>query len=95
MGVVTSHHVRVHRVSGDVELQPRPDLRLLDVGSGGGVPGIPIAIVRPEWRVTLVDPNHKKVTFLTQAAIELRLRNVDAQRHLVVMAPPAAAEGDA
>ena len=60
-------------------LPPRPDLRLLDVGSGGGVPGIPIAIVRPEWRVTLVDPNHKKVTFLTQAAIELRLRNVDAQ----------------
>jgi len=50
--------------------------RLLDVGSGGGVPGIPLAIVQPDWSVVLVDSNQKKVTFLTQAAIELSLRNV-------------------
>lgn len=54
------------------------DARLLDVGSGGGIPGIPIAIVRPDWQVTLVDSNQKKVAFLTQAAIELRLPNVHA-----------------
>ena len=54
------------------------DLRLLDVGSGGGIPGIPIAIARPDWHVTLVDSNQKKVAFLTQAAIELRLPNVRA-----------------
>jgi 16S rRNA (guanine527-N7)-methyltransferase len=59
-------------------LPDKRDLRVLDVGSGGGIPGIPIAIARPDWRVTLVDSNQKKVAFLTQAAIELRLSNVRA-----------------
>jgi 16S rRNA (guanine527-N7)-methyltransferase len=51
-------------------------MRLLDVGAGGGVPGIPLAIARPHWDVVLVDANHKKATFLAQAGIELALRNV-------------------
>ena len=55
-----------------------PALRVLDVGTGAGVPGIPIAIARPEWRVVLLDANQKKVAFLTQAAIELALSNVTA-----------------
>lgn len=49
---------------------------LLDVGSGGGQPGIPLAIARPALRVTLLDSNSKKTAFLQQAAIELGLRNV-------------------
>ena len=58
---------------------PREEaLRVLDVGSGGGIPGLPFAIVRPDWQLTLVDTNHKKAAFLTQAAIELRLHNVAA-----------------
>ena len=53
------------------------NLRVLDVGSGGGVPGLPLAIARPQWTIVLVDSSHKKGAFLQQAAIELRLANVD------------------
>ena len=49
---------------------------LLDVGSGGGLPGIPLAIARPELSVRMVDTVQKKTTFLQQAAIQLGLRNV-------------------
>lgn len=48
---------------------------LLDVGSGGGLPGIPLAIACPEMAVTMVDTVQKKATFLQQAAIELKLTN--------------------
>jgi len=46
-----------------------------DIGSGAGLPGIPIAISRPDWRVFLVESNHKKGAFLRQAVIELGLEN--------------------
>ena len=49
---------------------------LLDVGSGGGLPGIPLAIARPDLAVCMVDTVQKKTTFLQQAVIELGLRNV-------------------
>jgi len=45
--------------------------RVLDVGSGGGMPGMLFAIARPDWQLTLLDANHKKTTFLRQAVIEL------------------------
>jgi 16S rRNA (guanine527-N7)-methyltransferase len=48
---------------------------LADVGSGGGFPGIPIAIAEPARRVTLNDANEKKAAFLRQAVIELGLKN--------------------
>ena len=53
-----------------------PGGNLLDVGSGGGMPGIPLAIVRPELVVTLLDSNSKKTAFLQQTAIELGLKNI-------------------
>ncbi len=49
---------------------------LMDVGSGGGMPGIPTAICRPDLQITLLDANTKKTSFLQQAVIELGLHNV-------------------
>lgn len=50
----------------------------LDVGSGGGMPGIPLAIMYPDKEYTLIDSNGKKTRFLTQVALELKLTNVHA-----------------
>jgi len=50
---------------------------IVDVGTGAGLPGIPLAIARPAMRVTLLDSSHKKCAFLQQAKTELGLANVD------------------
>ncbi|WP_322405299.1 16S rRNA (guanine(527)-N(7))-methyltransferase RsmG [Massilia luteola] len=49
---------------------------VLDVGSGGGLPGIVLAIVRPDMNVSMIDTVHKKTAFLTQVKAELGLVNV-------------------
>jgi 16S rRNA (guanine527-N7)-methyltransferase len=53
-----------------------PPGRIVDVGSGAGLPGIPIAVACPDRQVTLLDSNQKKGAFLTQASTELALGNV-------------------
>lgn len=50
--------------------------RWLDVGCGAGLPGLVLAVLRPDWSFTLLDSNSKKTSFVQQAGIELGLRNI-------------------
>jgi 16S rRNA (guanine527-N7)-methyltransferase len=61
----------------------------LDVGSGGGMPGVPLAILFPERHFTLLDSNGKKTRFLTQVKIELQLANLDVVHSRVEAFRPA------
>lgn len=71
-------------------LEGRTGSRLLDVGSGAGLPGVVLAICEPAWAVTCVDTVGKKVSFIRQAAAELSLGNLQAVHHRVeaMEAPP-------
>jgi len=50
--------------------------RWLDVGCGAGLPGLILALMRPEWTFVLLDSNSKKTSFVRQVKVELELRNV-------------------
>jgi 16S rRNA (guanine527-N7)-methyltransferase len=63
---------------------------ILDVGSGAGLPGIPLAVALPAARVTVLDSNHKKAAFLQQAVTELKLANVTVACERVEDWKPAA-----
>ena len=57
-------------------LPPGP-LRIIDVGSGGGLPGLPLRLARPDLALTLLEANQRKAAFLVQAAATLGLRDVE------------------
>ena len=63
-------------VQGDISPCQSASLRLLDVGSGGGLPGVVFAICCPQLDVSCVDTVAKKAAFIQQVAVTLRLRNL-------------------
>jgi 16S rRNA (guanine527-N7)-methyltransferase len=78
LAMVTSHLLDslavAHLVRGE---------RVADIGSGAGLPGIPLAILSPERQITLIDANGKKTRFLREAVRALRLTNVSIQARRV------------
>jgi 16S rRNA (guanine527-N7)-methyltransferase len=67
-------------------------LAILDVGSGGGLPGVVLAIAHPEWQVTCVDAVAKKAGFVQQVALELGLRNLHSAHARVEKLAPASVD---
>lgn len=71
---------------------PGNRISVLDVGSGGGLPGAVMAIMRPDWQVCCVDAVEKKTAFITQAAGVLKLPNLFSEHTRIERKPPANAD---
>ena len=88
--MLTHHVLDALAVLPHLAADSESPLRVLDVGSGAGVPAIPLALARPRWHVVALDSSHKKGAFLQQAIIELGLANAEAAIARVEdYAPPA------
>src|SRR5277367_1666621 len=82
--IVDREQARILHIEDSLALLPfLPDgeIRIADVGTGGGVPGIILAIVRPDALVTLIEATGKKAAFCQSAAAELGLPNVRVLPH--------------
>ncbi len=72
--IIVNHFLDSLSIASDIE----DNKRLLDIGTGGGFPGIPLKIVRPGLHVTLLDSNNKKISFLKDTVRKLALKNTKA-----------------
>ena len=75
-----AQQVAGHLLDSLAVLAHLPPGRLIDVGTGAGFPGLPLAIARPDTAHVLLDSNLKKVRFVQHAALTLDLRNVEVVR---------------
>lgn len=57
-------------------IDPKKSLQVIDIGTGGGFPGLPMAIAFPQWTITLLDSTHKKIAFLDSLLTQLSTHNV-------------------
>ena len=76
---IYSHHI-LHSLAIAKIISFEPDTKILDVGTGGGFPGIPLAIMFPECKFTLVDSINKKIKVVNAVIESLDLKNVCAMQ---------------
>ncbi len=81
--------IDLHLLDSLAILPHLPGGRIADIGTGAGIPGIPLAICRPNCQFTLVDSNSKKTRFVQQAVLELKLSNVEVVHSRVEQLTPA------
>lgn len=72
---IVTRHFGESFFTGEV-LRPMKPRSLIDLGSGAGFPGLPIAMLLPETKVTLIESNQRKSTFLKEVIFSLKLKNV-------------------
>jgi 16S rRNA (guanine527-N7)-methyltransferase len=87
--MLTQHLLDSLAVVGPLRRERPQPARLLDVGSGAGLPGVVIAIVLPAWQVVCIDAVAKKTRFVQQVATELGLPNMAAEHGRVEAATSA------
>lgn len=63
-------------IVADLPLSERSGVSVLDIGTGAGLPAVMIAIMRPDWQITALDSNGKKIRFIKQMVGELGLKNL-------------------
>lgn len=81
--------VTLHLLDSLSVLPHIPSGNVLDVGSGAGLPGIPLALVKPELQVTTLDSSHKKTAFMRQVKAELGICNLEVVCQRVESYQPA------
>jgi|SRR5271165_2975053 len=102
--IVTRHFGESLFLARQLFLEPKPAyagadspaIRVLDIGSGAGFPGLPLKIWAPEIRLTLIESNHKKAAFLREVVRTFTLMDVDviSERAETLAATPAASTAD-
>lgn len=63
-------------IISDLPFYDKSDMSVLDIGTGAGLPAVVIAIMRPDWQITALDSNGKKIRFIRQMVGELGLNNL-------------------
>ncbi len=76
---IYSHHV-LHSLAIAKETRFTPGSRILDFGTGGGFPGIPLAIMFPDCHFKLIDRTGKKIKVVNEVACSLGLKNIEAEQ---------------